>query len=190
MIDGKPASSADMPADMLGALLRRVGLGDRAAFEALYRRTSAKLFGVCLRILPGRHEAEEALQEVYLSVWRRAESYDPARGTAMTWLITMARNRAVDRLRSGGKFTPAPIELADTVADGAPLATAIIEEGQDTARLAHCVGTLEAHEAVLIRTAFFEGATYAELATRVAMPLGTIKSRIRRALAKLRACLA
>ena len=100
----------------LAETLRRVAAGDRAAFEEVYRRTSAKLFGVCLRILPVRPEAEEALQEAYLSVWRRAASFDATRGSAMTWLITLARNRAVDRLRAGGKLATTTIDLADMVA--------------------------------------------------------------------------
>jgi RNA polymerase sigma-70 factor (ECF subfamily) len=176
--------------DALAETLRRVASGDRAAFEEVYRRTSAKLFGVCLRILPVRQEAEEALQEAYLSVWRRAASFDATRGSAMTWLITLTRNRAVDRLRAGGKVTTTTIDLADMVADERPLASTLIETGQDEARLTHCVGMLESGDATLIRTAFFEGSTYAELASRAAIPLGTIKSRIRRALMKLRDCLA
>jgi RNA polymerase sigma factor (sigma-70 family) len=176
--------------DTLGEALCRVAGGDRAAFEELYQRTSAKLFGVCLRILPMRQEAEEALQEAYLSVWRRAGSFDGARGRPMTWLITLARNSAIDRLRAGGRISTAPIDLADQVADSTPIASALVESDEDERRLAYCVGTLDAGEASLIRTAFFEGSTYAELAERAATPLGTIKSRIRRALAKLRACLA
>ena len=182
--------TAASDSDILAETLRRVANGDRTAFEEVYRRTSAKLFGVCLRILPVRQEAEEALQEAYLSVWRRAGSFDAARGSAMTWLITLTRNRAVDRLRAGGKVSTTTIDLADMVADERPLAPALIEAGQDEARLAHCVGTLETGEATLIRTAFFEGSTYAELASRASIPLGTIKSRIRRALMKLRECLA
>ena len=182
------APSSDI--ESLATALRRVGEGDRVAFEEVYRRTSAKLFGVCLRILPVRQEAEEALQEAYLSVWRRAASFDATLGSPMTWLMTLTRNRAVDRLRAKGRIVAAPIELAETIADDAPDPTALIEAGEDAQRLAHCVGKLEAGEAVLIRTAFFEGSTYAELAERSATPLGTIKSRIRRALSKLRECLA
>ena len=130
------------------------------------------------------------LQEAYLSVWRRAASFDAARGSAMTWLITLTRNRAVDRLRAGRKVITTTIDLADMVADERPLASTVMETSEDQARLAYCVGTLEKGDAVLIRTAFFEGSTYAELATRAATPLGTIKSRILRALVKLRDCLA
>ncbi len=173
----------------LAAMLQKVAGGDRAAFEDVYRRTSTKLFGVCLRILPVRQEAEEALQEAYLSVWRRAGSFDEGKGSAMTWLITLTRNRAVDLLRSSGKAPTSPIELADKVADPAPAAPAMLEIRQEEQRLAYCLSMLEDHDGILIRTAFFEGSTYAELATRAAAPLGTIKSRIRRALLKLRECL-
>ena len=179
----------DNDAASLAAALERVAAGDRAAFEEVYRRTSVKLFGVCLRILPVRQEAEETLQEAYLQVWRRAAAFDAARGSAMTWLITLTRNRALDRLRARGKIATAPIELAEEIADPAPAASEVLETGEDRRRLAHCLGTLEKDDAQLIRTAFFQGSTYAELATRTATPLGTIKSRVRRALLKLRECL-
>lgn len=107
----------------------------------------------------------------------------------MTWLITLTRNRAIDRLRAKGRITTAPVELAVDVADPQPDAPSLIEASQDERRLAHCLGTLEGGDAVLIRTAFFSGSTYADLAERASLPLGTIKSRIRRALLKLRACL-
>jgi len=176
-------------AESLAIVLHRVRDGDRAAFEEVYRRTSVKLFGVCLRILPIRHEAEEALQDAYLSVWQRAAAFDAARGSAMTWLITLARNRAIDRLRANGKIVAAPIELIDELPDAAPSALGQLEMSEDEARLSHCLGTLPAGDAGLIRTAFFTGSTYADLAARADAPLGTVKSRIRRALLKLRACL-
>ena len=184
-----PSTISERHAENLAAALQRVAAGDRVAFEEVYRRTSVKLLGVCLRILPVRQEAEEALQEVYLSVWRRAASFDAARGTAMTWLITMARNRAVDRLRAGGRFAAAPLDLAAEVADPAPAAPEMLMAGEDEQRLATCLGTLEDGDARLIRSAFFDGSTYADLANRTATPLGTVKSRIRRALLKLRTCL-
>ncbi|WP_068079848.1 sigma-70 family RNA polymerase sigma factor [Novosphingobium rosa] len=175
--------------ESLALMLQKVRDGDRLAFEEVYRRTSVKLFGVCLRILPIRQEAEEALQEAYLSVWQRANTFDASRGSAMTWLITLARNRAIDRLRAKGKIASAPMELADEVADPEPDAPSRIEMSQDEARLAHCLGTLGGGDAGLIRTAFFDGSTYADLAARASLPLGTIKSRIRRALLRLRECL-
>lgn len=182
-------STATADAATLAFELSRVGQGDRSAFEEVYRRTSVKLFGVCLRILPVRQEAEEALQEAYLSVWQRAGTFDATRGSAMTWLITLTRNRAIDRLRAKGKIVAAPVEMADEVPDPDPDALAGLEMSQDEQRLSHCLGTLDGGDAGLIRKAFFDGLTYADLAERAKAPLGTIKSRIRRALLKLRACL-
>jgi RNA polymerase sigma factor (sigma-70 family) len=174
---------------VLTVALHRVATGDRSAFEEVYRRTAAKLFGVCLRILRERAEAEEALQETYLSIWRRAGAFDEGRGSPMTWLITLARNSAIDRLRAGGKIATAPIGLADAVADPSPDASEMMENDESARRLADCLATLHSEDERFIRTAYFEGSTYAELASRVGQPLGTIKSRIRRALLKLRTCL-
>ena len=170
--------------------LEAVADGNRAAFEALYQRTNVKLFGVALRILPERQEAEEVLQEVYLVVWRRAGAFDPARGTAMTWLITLARNRALDRLRASRRRPTDSIELAGEVPDPQPDAEAQALAGDEATRIAVCLDRLDGDDARLIRTAFFEGASYADLAERAARPLGTIKSRIRRALIRLKECLA
>lgn len=182
-------NSLDADPATLATALQRVAAGDRVAFEEVYRRTSVKLFGVCLRILPVRQEAEEALQEAYLSVWRRAASFDATRGSAMTWLITLARNRAVDRLRAGRNLAAAPIEFAGEIADTSPSVSTDLELNEVIQKLSHCLGLLEAGDARFIHVAFFEGSTYAELAHRVSIPLGTIKSRIRRALLKLRDCL-
>lgn len=183
------STGSDIDAASLAVTLERVADGDRSAFEEVYRRTAVKLFGVCLRILPMRQEAEEALQEAYLLVWRKAATFDATKGSAMTWLITLTRNRAVDRLRGAGRFVAGPIELADQVPDPAPAASTRLEISQDERRVAECIEMLGAGDAALIRTAFFEGATYADLAQRAAKPLGTIKSRIRRALLMLRDCL-
>lgn len=183
------STGSDIDARSLAVTLERVADGDRSAFEEVYRRTAVKLFGVCLRILPMRQEAEEVLQEAYLLVWRKAATFDATKGSAMTWLITLTRNRAVDRLRGAGRFVAGPIELADQVPDPAPAASTRLEISQDERRVAECIEMLGAGDAALIRTAFFEGATYADLAQRAAKPLGTIKSRIRRALLTLRDCL-
>lgn len=170
--------------------MTRVGRGDRAAFQQVYLATSAKLFGICLRILGDRAEAEDALQDVYVSLWRRADRFDPARASAMSWLAIFARNRAIDR-RRGSKLRAAsvPVELADGVADEAPGAEAAIERGESHARIHHCLDALEAGQRDAIRTAFFDGVTYSELADRAGVPLGTMKSWIRRGLARLKACL-
>jgi len=163
--------------------------GDADALREVYDLTSAKLFGVCLRILNDRQEAEDVLQEVYVTVWRRAASFDPARGSPVTWLATLARNRAIDRLRSRGRGTSEPVEAAAHVPDPGPGALAMLEASEDRAQLIDCIGELEKRSADAIRQAFFGGYTYAQLAKRAGVPLGTMKSWVRRALMKLRECL-
>lgn len=182
--------SADESRDRLREAMLEVARGDRQALQEVYSATSAKLFGICLRILGDRAEAEDALQDVYLSLWRRADRFDPDRASPITWLATFARNRAIDRLR-GGKVRgmAAPIELAEAIADKGPNADEAIEARQLDTRLHRCLGALEAPQRDAIRQAFFQGQTYAELAERQDVPLGTMKSWIRRGLAKLKACL-
>jgi RNA polymerase sigma factor (sigma-70 family) len=176
--------------EFLKERLAAVARGDRAALGDVYRRTSAKLFGVCLRILQDRSEAEEVLQDVYLTVWRRADGFDPARGSPITWLVTIARNRAIDRLRAaGGGRRAEPLETAEAVADASPLASALLEASDDRRRLELCLEELEPQHGRAIREAFLDGFTYEELAARMGVPLGTMKSWIRRSLLRLRSCL-
>src|SRR5262245_16828322 len=115
----------------LAAALVRVASGDRGALRLVHQGTSAKLFGVCLRILKDRSEAEDVLQDVYVTVWRKAASFDPGRASPITWMVAIARNRSIDRLRSrpaGGRFDP--IEAADAVSDPAPAALERVESAQ------------------------------------------------------------
>lgn len=185
----RPTSFPPEDRERLAAALRRVAAGDRAALAALYRETSGKLFAVCRRILPGVHDAEEALQETYLAVWRRAGGFDAGRGSPMTWLVVIARNCAIDRLRSVRRTATAPAELADAVPDDAPSAFDLASAGRDERRLHDCLAELAAGDRAFIAAAFFAGESYSALAARESLPLGTVKSRIRRALLKLRACL-
>jgi RNA polymerase sigma-70 factor (ECF subfamily) len=176
--------------NLIAAALTRVSGGDRTALQTVYRLTSAKLFGVCLRILGERSEAEDVLQEVYLTVWRKAGDFDAARASPMTWLIAIARNRAIDRLRAARQSrNMAPIETAGDVADDAPRADSMLENVQSSARLHGCLDELAEHENKALHGAFFDGNTYEELATRMRVPLGTMKSWIRRAMIKLKDCL-
>jgi RNA polymerase sigma factor (sigma-70 family) len=175
--------------DALSPLMARIAQGDRAALRRLYAATSAKLFGVCLRILSDREEAQDVLQEVYVTIWRRADRYDPARAGVITWVSTIARNRAIDRLRARG-----PLAYADQVddlqiADGAASAETLLAAAQDAGRLHGCLSELDDRTEAAIRTAFFEGVTYEALAQRMDAPLGTVKSWIRRGLARLKGCL-
>lgn len=163
--------------------------GDRAALHDVYRRTSSKLYGVALRIFPDGDDAEDVLQEVFITIWQRAGTFDAARASPITWLVTLTRNRAIDRLRARGKRVMVPIDVAPEVADDRPDAEAHMLSSEADARIIACIGTLATSDATLIRAAFFDGSTYADIAQRASAPLGTIKSRIRRALIKLRTCL-
>jgi RNA polymerase sigma-70 factor, ECF subfamily len=184
-----PTDIADAARAKLAEALLRTGQGDRSAFETVYKATSAKLFGVCLRIFPDRNEAEEALQDAFLTIWNKAATFESGRASPISWLVTVTRNRAIDRLRSMGKAGLTPLDEAAEVADPAPLAEAQLLARSEDAVLHHCIGGLEQRDAHFIRSAFIGGATYADLAHQEGQPLGTIKSRIRRALIKLRMCM-
>lgn len=181
---------ADVRRKQLTAAIRRVAGGDRSALRLVYDATSAKLFGICLRILGDRAEAEDVLQDVYLTVWRKASAFDETLASPITWLVAIARNRAIDRLRgSGAARLSEPIEAAGSVPDPAPLAAETVEAMQENARLYSCLEELEARASKAIRAAFMDGLTYEQLAQRENVPLGTMKSWIRRGLARLRECL-
>ncbi|MFZ0501752.1 MAG: sigma-70 family RNA polymerase sigma factor [Steroidobacteraceae bacterium] len=175
--------------EALDPLLVRTALHDESAFAELYRRTSARLFGICLRMLPDRAEAEDALQEVFVAVWRRAQSYDPALGSAMTWLVTITRNRTIDRLRQSGDRSRRDLIDLDRLPDEGRGPSAATEASEEYRLLQLCLDQLEVNHRRSVREAFFSGATYKEMAERCQVPLGTMKSWIRRALIQLRACL-
>jgi len=177
------------PRDALSDDLSRVGRGEASALKQVYDKTSAKLFGICLRILGEPSEAEDVLQEVYLTVWRSAATFDRGRASPITWLSTIARNRAIDRLRMRRPERAAPIEAAIAIPDAAPSAQAGLEAAQGSAQLQTCLTELDAPMQSAIRAAFLDGHTYDVLAQRAGVPLGTMKSWIRRSLIKLRACL-
>ncbi len=181
-------AAATTPED-LANLMVRVAAGERAALRQLYDATSAKLFGVCLRILSDREESEDVLQEVYVTIWRRADRFDASRASVMTWISTIARNRAIDRLRARG-----PLAYADQVEDleipdGAASAEALLVTAGEAGQLHRCLSELDDRTQTVIRTAFFDGVTYEALANRMGAPLGTVKSWVRRGLAKLKGCL-
>ncbi|HMP61678.1 MAG TPA: sigma-70 family RNA polymerase sigma factor [Phenylobacterium sp.] len=179
-----------MPAvtpDDLSHMMSRIAEGDRDALRQLYQATSSKLFGVCLRILSDKDESEDVLQEVYVTIWRRADRFDKDRASVMTWISTIARNRAIDRLRARGPLANA--EQWEEIADPAPAATALLESAEAVGALQRCLSELDDRTEQAIRTAFFEGVTYEALARRLDTPLGTVKSWIRRGLMKLKGCL-
>lgn len=169
-------------------LMTSIAAGDRSALSVLYQRTSAKLYGICLRILPSEDDAQEVLQDVFLTVWRKAGRYDQSKASPITWLAVMARNRAIDRLRARDAVTDG-LEAAAEIPDDGPSALEVIEQEEERTRLVRCLERLEPNQGAMIRAAFLDGATYAELAQRETVPLGTMKSWIRRGLSRLRKCL-
>jgi RNA polymerase sigma factor (sigma-70 family) len=183
-----PSGAAAARAALVEALVA-TGEQDRGAFQRVYHLTSAKLFGICVRICGDRQAAEDVLHEVYLTVWKRAAAYEPGRASPITWLATLARNRAIDWRRSAAARPSLPLGEAPDVADEAPLAVDGLL-GQAADRALHlCLEDLDTNQRDSIRAAFFGGATYAELAVSRAVPLGTMKSWVRRGLHRLRECL-
>ena len=185
----KPEPDRDRARLALVEALVATGAEDREAFRTVYRLTSAKLFGVCLRICGERQAAEDVLSEVYLTVWKRAGAFEPGRASPISWLATIARNRAIDWRRSAGRRPTAPVEAVAELADDRASAEDTLLEGERAAQLHLCLDELEERQRGAIRTAFFDGLTYAELAEREAVPLGTMKSWVRRGLLRLKDCL-
>ena len=172
----------------LAELVRRVANRDSSALREVYERTSAKLYGICLRVLGSEGEAQDVLQEVYVTVWNKAAQFDAGKASAITWLAVIARNKAIDAARA--KRLPADgVEAASEVPDDSPSALDVLEVEQDAARLADCLEQLEERARDMIRRAFFDGMTYPELATQEGVPLPTVKSWIRRGLLRLRGCM-
>lgn len=186
----------------LSRLLARSGLGDRAAFATLYERTSSHLFAVVLRINRDRAQAEDILQEVYVNVWRAASSFDAAQSQPLTWLTSIARNRAIDGLRrmqtqpqtrSAGPQAEGrqseDEDVYDTVADDSPGPLDLLSRAAEARSLAACMDELSAMQRQSVALAFFQGLSHAEIAAQMRQPLGTIKSWVRRSLAALKSCL-
>ncbi len=168
--------------------LARTAQGDRAAFRMLYRHTSAKLFGLSLRILNDRAEAEDALQEVFVKIWHGAGRYRANGLSPMTWLIAVARNHAIDRLRRR-QAAAGGLDEAAEIADSRPGPEAILLARAEAGRVEGCFDELEANRAEAVRRAYLDGETYAELAQRFAVPLNTMRTWLRRSLLHLRECL-
>ncbi|PZX16244.1 RNA polymerase sigma-70 factor (ECF subfamily) [Palleronia aestuarii] len=174
--------------DDIERLIHRVSLGDRGAFLALYDATSAKLFGICLRVLKNRADAEEALQESFVKVWRNAGRYAANGLSPMTWLITIARNTAIDRLRSRRSDTASgdvPWDLPDQGAGPEDVAIA----SSEARRINDCLEELDKDRAQAVRGAYLDGLSYKELAERHGVPLNTMRTWLRRSLQALRECL-
>jgi RNA polymerase sigma-70 factor, ECF subfamily len=174
----------------LDALLRRVAHHDSEAFAALYDATRSRVYGMVTRVLRDRGYSEETTQDVYLQVWRTAESYDPASGSALAWMLTLAHRRAVDRVRSeqaasqrDSRYGAATVERdSDHVVDA-------VLSGEERQRVTACLDGLTGVQRECIELAYYQGLTYVQVSERLSANLATVKSRMRDALRGLRNCL-
>lgn len=172
----------------LARLIERCGAGDRAAFRALYDVQAARLYGIALRITRQPGLAADAVHDALLQVWQKAARFDPARGAAEAWLTGLVRYRAIDIIRRQGRETIGA-EIPETP-DDAPGPLEALLAMRDGAALHRCIATLDAGQRRAILLAFVEGLSHSEIAARIATPLGTVKSWVRRGLLALKECLA
>jgi RNA polymerase sigma factor (sigma-70 family) len=175
-------------ADDTDALLHRCAGGDRAAFRLLYDRWGGRLYGIALRITRQPALAADATQDAFVQIWQQAHRFDPGRGGPEAWLVGIVRYRALDIVRRGSREVPGlePDEREDETPD----ALARLVSSAEGAALHRCLGALEADRRRLVVMAFVDGLSHSDLAARMGVPLGTVKSWIRRSLISLRECLA
>jgi len=182
-------TAGDDARERLATALAAAASGDQNGLRRVYELTSAKLFGICLRISGDREAAEDILQEVYLKVWRRAGAFDAGRASPISWLAAIARNAALDWRRASRRHEADPEAALAAVPDPAPLADMTLEADEARTRLMTCLEELDPTHSGVIRQAFLDGLTYQQLADRSSTPLGTVKSWIRRGMQKLKECL-
>jgi RNA polymerase sigma-70 factor (ECF subfamily) len=177
-------------ADSLEALVTLVARGDEAAFEVLFRRTAGPVLGVVRRVLRDPAQSEEVAQEVMVEVWRTATRFDPSRGSATTWIMTMAHARAVDRVRSAqaSRDRDERVGRRDTVREYDEVAEEV-EVRLEQQAVRSCLGGLTELQRESVQLAYYGGYTYREVAELLDVPLGTIKTRLRDGLIRLRDCL-
>jgi RNA polymerase sigma-70 factor (ECF subfamily) len=167
-------------------LLKAIARGDEGALADCYDRYRVILFSLILRILHDRSEAEDCLQEVFLQVWRRAKDFDESRGRAFTWLVTIARSRALDRLRASASRTRIASEAEAEPHESVGDAAADTLKSEEGAIVRKALSELPAEQRRALLMAYFEGLTQTEIAARLGDPLGTVKTRMRTGLMKLR----
>ena len=170
-------------------LLKQVAAKDRVAFESLYSATSAKLYGIVLRILARRDLADEVVQEVYVKIWERAGDFDAARSSPITWMATIARNRALDEARKKAPVSLETMPAGFDVASDAPLALDMMMQDEDGRRLFNCLQGLDAEKREVVIQAYLHGMSREALSQRFAKPVSTIKTWLHRSLAQLKDCL-
>jgi RNA polymerase sigma-70 factor (ECF subfamily) len=171
-------------------LLLRVAGGDQRAFEDLYTLVSGPVFGLVKRVVRDPAQSEEVAQEVLLELWRSARRFDPGRGSALAWVLTLAHRRAVDRVRSARAAVDR--EQREALRARAPAFDQVAEEveaGLEREWVRRCLNRLTALQRQSVTLAYYEGYTYREVAERLSLPLGTVKTRMRDGLTRLRDCL-
>jgi RNA polymerase sigma-70 factor (ECF subfamily) len=173
------------PAEMTG-LLAAVAKGDQAAFERLYGETRAKLYGVLLRILGKPELADEVMREVYLKVWDSAENFDPTIATPITWMVAIARNRAIDLMRKDGG---AVVEEMPDTAPEAPPSLERREMTDELHRLLSCLGKLDPEKQRIVLLAYYSGWSREQLARKLDIPVNTMQTWLRRSLLEIRGCM-
>jgi len=184
----KHAADASARNSALVALIQRISRGDETAVGELYDTTNGIVYSLALRVLGDISNAEEVVLDVYTQVWRQAATYDEGRGTPLAWLLTIARTRSVDRLRSGWqrRQRTEALETSDTTpvsAENPELATEIAERGR---LVRAALEDLNSDQRQAIELAYYSGLSHSEIAERLKEPLGTIKTRIRQGMIKLR----
>ena len=178
------------PPDLLAGLLQACARRQHAAFERLYRETSAKLFGVALRILRREDQAEEVLQDCYVRIWNHARDYRAGLAAPMTWMTSIVRNACLDRLRRPRlEVIDEEGELTAAAESDDPGPLAELERGRDARALKACLEALDAKQRQAIALAYYDGLSHAELAGHLREPLGTVKTWVRRGLQRLKSCL-
>lgn len=173
----------------LKALLAATAKGDEAAFHRLYQATSGKLFGVAVRILKRHDLAEDAVQDSYLRIWDGAGGYKPESGTPLGWMVTITRNRSIDLLRKRAE-SQLDDDLGETIKDeNVPDPFSQTAQSAALRSFLNCLKKLDGKSQNCLLLAYYHGYTHEEIAERISSPVGTVKSRIRRGLARIRECL-
>ena len=180
---GQPGGEAD-----LGVLLARVARGDQAAFQGVYERAAGQILGIVRAVVRDPAQSEEVTQEVLLELWRTASRFDPGRGSPLAWVTTIAHRRAVDRVRSEQKAAQRELRAA-APAIAYDEVTETVEARLDRERVRRCLGSLTELQRESVTLAYYDGYTYREVAELLGVAVGTVKTRMRDGLIRLRDCL-